>query len=411
MCMKWVNKTILIASLMFSYCFAQEYEVSVTSVNVWVKVTDKSGNPITNLTSHDFEIFEDDKKVGIGCFEEMEPSSQNFTQSLEIETQPSQSEQSAETSSIQNKRVFFLIDLFNTSQPEYLFIKPKLIEFVKKISSKWSFTVALLLPSGIMEIRLSSTTDIGRVIKDLEDVHANPKRDLKSLDKRRMISLVLQSGGGEDAIRRACRLAQQYTNEELSESGFALESLAGFEKYLSKLEGDVHTVVFFISGGINAKPGKQYFDYISGGDSWELGKSYPECEPNSGSELEKDLRKVIAKMNRHNITFYSINTRGSVNPMLDTAAEADRRIQSTDFEFLDNFQDFMFEMANETGGLTFDKSLNFDLGFNRVLQDLDHHYILCYNAPHHKKKGDYHKIKIKCKQPNTIVRYRKGYSD
>jgi len=53
---------------------AQDYEVTVTTVSVWVRATDKSGKPITGLKQTDFEVFEDGKKVTPTCFEEA-----NFT--------------------------------------------------------------------------------------------------------------------------------------------------------------------------------------------------------------------------------------------------------------------------------------------------------------------------------------------
>jgi VWFA-related protein len=100
-----------------------------------------------------------------------------------------------------------------------------------------------------------------------------------------------------------------------------------------------------------------------------------------------------------------------VNPLLDTSGESSRRIKSSDFEFHKYYQDLMFQMANETGGLAFDNSLNFKFGFNQIVQDLNHQYLICYNAPGHKKPGEYHEIKVKCKQRDTLLRYRKGYSD
>ena len=49
----------------------QHYEVTVTTIDVWAKVTDKSGKPIEGLTQADFQIFEDDQPVQSTCFEEV----------------------------------------------------------------------------------------------------------------------------------------------------------------------------------------------------------------------------------------------------------------------------------------------------------------------------------------------------
>ncbi|HEY7162282.1 MAG TPA: VWA domain-containing protein [Acidobacteriota bacterium] len=403
------NKLALILSLLISYlCFGQEYEVSVTTVSVWVKVTKKSGESVQNLTADDFEVSEDKKKVAITCFEETKIGLASLQTQQTPESFPST--QTAEQDS-QSKRVVLFLDLFNTSQPEYLFMKTKILEFINRTPKQWTFMVAVLQPQGLLQFVIPKTSDVSVVASSLEKLKANAKRDISQLNNRRMIATILETDVGENGIRKACQLARRYAAEERVEINFSIQSLDAFEKYITNSKDDVHTVVAFVSGGINARPGQQYFDLISGGDSWEFSKSYPECEPQSGSDIEKDLRKLIARMNRHNMTFYTINSRGMVNPLLDTSGESSRRIKSSDFEFHKYYQDLMFQMANETGGLAFDNSLNFKFGFNQIVQDLNHQYLICYNAPGHKKPGEYHEIKVKCKQRDTLLRYRKGYSD
>jgi VWFA-related protein len=402
---------ILIILFLISYlCFAQEYEVVVTTVSVWVKVTRKSGESVENLTINDFEVFEDKKKVDITCFEETKIPFDNLKteQSTIVESPQSTPTQEKDT---QGKRVVLFLDMVNTSQPEYLFMKTKILAFINHVPKQWTFMVTVLQPNGFVEFMVPQTSDTDVVASNLEKLKANAQRDISQQNKRRTIAIILETGVGQDAIKTACRLAKQYAAEERVEITSSLGSLDAFEKYMTKIQDDVHTVVVFVSGGINAKPGQQYFDLISGGDSWEFSKSFPECEPQSGSDIEKELRKLIGRMNRHNMTFYTINSRGSVNPLLDTTGEASRHFKASDFDFHKDYQEFMFEMAKETGGLAFDNSLNFKFGFNQIVQDLNHQYLLCYNAPEHKKPGEYHEIQIKCGQRDTSLRYRKGYSD
>jgi VWFA-related protein len=409
------SKLILIVALLISYlCFGQGYEVSVTSVNVWVKVTKKSGESIQNLTIDDFEVFEDKKKVTTTCFEETKIDTANLQtqQSITEEfPQSAQTQEQEEQQDTQAKRVVLFLDLFNTSQPEYMFLKTKILEFINHVPKQWVFMVAVLQPNRLLEFIVPQTADAAVVASSLEKLKASGQRDISQLNKRRMIATILETDIGENAIRKACQLARRYAAEERAEINFSIGSLDAFEKYMTKIKDDLHTVVVFVSGGINSQPGQQYFDLISGGDSWEFSKTYPECEPKSGSDIERELRKLIGRMNRHNITFYTINSRGTVNPLADTFAEHRTRIKSSDFEFHKDYQEYMFEMANETGGLHFENSLNFKFGFNQIVEDLNHQYLICYNAPEHKKPGEYHEITVKCRQRNTTLRYRKGYSD
>jgi hypothetical protein len=68
-------------------------------------------------------------------------------------------------------------------------------------------------------------------------------------------------------------------------------------------------------------------------------------------------------------------------------------------------------ISEETGGISFRNSLNFKFGFTQVMNDLDHQYLVCYNAPPHKEKGEYHKIKVKTKAKGVDLRHRIGYID
>ena len=75
-----ISKSSLAAklSLLFIFVFlfhgslgSQEYEVSVTTINVWVKVVDDSGKPVPGLTKNDFVVSEDDHSMNLTCFEEI----------------------------------------------------------------------------------------------------------------------------------------------------------------------------------------------------------------------------------------------------------------------------------------------------------------------------------------------------
>ena len=123
------------------------------------------------------------------------------------------------------------------------------------------------------------------------------------------------------------------------------------------------------------------------------------------------LRKTVAELNTHNITFYTINTRGNISPLPDSAAEGRKEIRIDDSLYLKETQDLMAEIADETGGLYFENSSNFRHGFDLILGDLDQQYLICYKAPAHKKQNVFHKIKVDTKKSGVKLRYRKAYFD
>lgn len=384
---------------------ADDYEVTVTNVTVWVKATDKSGKPVLNLTQDDFQVTEDKQKMPLTCFEELEQPS--------LQTAPAKEGESEFADSAAETRLVLLVDLYNTSQPEFLFIKPKLLDFLQHLTEKWQVMVVSLLGAGILQVNESFTSDLAVVSNAIEELRANPERDITIVNNRRTIVNVLEHGNNTpDAAVKACKLAQAYASEEEFAAESSIKSIADFERELTRMKDDAHTVIFFISGGINNEPGKQYFDLISGNfdDPRDMVERLPVCELQRHDSLRHDLDQLVAKMNRHNVTFYTVSTRGMLS-VTDSVMEANRKQSKYNFHYESDYQDFLKQFADQTGGQSFTNSLNFKDGFNAIMNDLNHQYLLCYKAPTHKNDGDYHKIKVETKKSGVNLRYRQGYLD
>jgi VWFA-related protein len=82
-----------------------------------------------------------------------------------------------------------------------------------------------------------------------------------------------------------------------------------------------------------------------------------------------------------------------------------------DINLIKDYQDSLSEMAEETGGTSFQNSQNFKFGLDSILDDISHQYLVCYRSPDHKKVDKYHSIKVVSKKPGLKLRYRKGYVD
>ena len=99
---------LLTTLLVCSPSQGQDYEVSVTDVNVWVKVVDSTGGPVQGMKKEEFEIFEDGKKMNSECFEEIAISSVDDSE---------KSIKSGTSIASQNftRRFVLFLDLFNTT--------------------------------------------------------------------------------------------------------------------------------------------------------------------------------------------------------------------------------------------------------------------------------------------------------
>jgi VWFA-related protein len=375
--------------------YAQE-EVEVTSIHVWVAVEGSKGP----LTEKDFEVYEDGKKMTPTCFEKVSvpQSTSNVSASEATETKPE---------ILQGKRIAIFVDQLNTSKAEFEFIRPKINEFLKQIDEKTEIMLAAVPP---FEPVVDFTTDAVQIQGKLDGLTGNDQRDYTMMERRRQIELVLESQV-PPPLDKAAILAQQFQYEETQEVQVFLNSFDGFSKYLKEhSKENVHTVVLIISGGINSRPGQQYWDmiYQIGGKQEEL----PLDEAGRiGFDIRKAVQKSIGKLNRDNQTIYTISTRGQLETVDDTF-HSDRRYAPKDPKrYREDYQNTLAQIAHETGGLAFENSLNFKHGFDAIMTDLSQQYLICYQAPEHDDDGEYHEIKVKSKVKGTKLRHREGYVD
>ena len=139
-----VSLVLLTTLLVYSPSRGQDYEVSVTDVNVWVKVVDSTGTPVQGMKKEEFEIFEDGKKMNSECFEETAISSMN-----DSEKSVEESSGTSIASKNTTRRFVLFLDLFNTTHVEFERIRPKTDEFLDQISKlNWEVMLVAYLPSG-----------------------------------------------------------------------------------------------------------------------------------------------------------------------------------------------------------------------------------------------------------------------
>ena len=120
------------------------------------------------------------------------------------------------------------------------------------------------------------------------------------------------------------------------------------------------------------------------------------------------MNESVGKLNRYNLTLYSINTRGLDSSGPDVT-KADSNYAALDTNLIKDYQDSLSQMADETGGISFQNSQNFKNGFDSILNDISHQYLVCYRSPDHKGAEKYHAIKVVAKKPGLKMRYRQGY--
>jgi VWFA-related protein len=379
-----MSKGILPVLLLFAHfqgLSAQEaqYDVSVTSITIWVKAVDKDGKPVRGMQQADFLVFEDGQQVSVNCFEEVD--TQQIANSVEGQTSP--------------KKFVIFLDLFNTTPPEYRDIKPFLEGFLRTLGGKnVEVMLATFTPLQKLGVVVPFTRDLNRIRILLGRATANPMRDIKVERRMDELARVFEGATGdtlEDIVVQGAHDAESLANQEQADSMLSLHALESFASYLGIMQPGEQVVVLYVSGGFSADPGRRYYDIIDRIAERNMNNEVLKFlgQRRNSSSFNKELKKSVGRLNRSNVAVYTINTRGVTR--------------------WPEYKDSLIGISQETGGLAFYNTRNFGSVFDQVLEDISHQYVLCYSPPKHQKSEQYHRIKVETVRSGVQLRHRQGY--
>lgn len=401
---------LLILGMATSPCpiTAQDYEVTVSNVTVWIRAIDKSHQTVMGLTPDDFEVFEDGRKVDLTCFEAPAQVSSEDANAPPIENHQEEPQ-----------KIAFFLDLFNMSKQEYQELLPVMDDFLGLIpAGRKEITTVALTPEGKLRVLISAT----RAPKDVQSLlHRLPvetDREMQLQKNNIELAAILRDANEipemrEAYLHRACLTARQFTEQEKQISTESLKVLDAYVKQLSEKEPDRQKIVIHISGGFNSDPGRAYFDVIEGlvkkwGDDVEkLYFQIPDCRRDLSFQPTRDVKNTMTGMNRSNVTLYSISTRSKyrgMNLLLQKAT-----LTNNENSIMVDYKFFQQQMADQTGGLFFPNLKKFRSGLEEMLSDLENQYEVCFKPSADTANGKYHTIRVTTKKPGVLLRYRKGY--
>jgi VWFA-related protein len=148
------------------------------------------------------------------------------------------------------------------------------------------------------------------------------------------------------------------------------------------------------------------------------GFNYQLTEPFGMRSVSDVLRATQDTLNaaaRANVNFYTIDPR-----MLDGAGTDFMQMsgpgmpkgatQDAIREELQQSQDSLRVLAEETGGFASLNTNRFASAFDRIVQRNSQYYVLAYVAPQHQQDGRFHSIDVRVKRPGVTITARRGYA-
>jgi VWFA-related protein len=368
------------------------FRLGVDSVSVDVLVTDKQGQPVSDLKPEDFEIKEDGKLQTIDTFKLVRAGEgpAGPTRASASSNILSIEQMASETARDGNRLFAIFLDDYHTRRINALRVRQQLANFVKQLQPH--DLVALVYPLLPMAAVTFSRDHDGTAMA------------LMNFQGRKY-DYTPQNPYEERMVYQPPQVIERERNQSV------MTALEGLCLYMGGLREGRKNIIFVSEGFSSTLPMGVF----------TKGSMSPAASPMFGgtasgvddrlsqinmSDMQTSLRYVFIAASRTNTAIYTLDPRGlatnefSVEDRVDPAA--DRRV-------LTEAVDTLYQLANETDGRPIVNRNNPVPALEQILTDSSAYYLLGYISSEAPRDGKFHKIEVKVNRKDIEVRARKGY--
>jgi VWFA-related protein len=377
-------------------------KISTTLIQADVTVTDKKGNPVTDLKPEEFEIYENGKKQAITNFSFISvakpivnsnsPTSKPNKNSIPLPPLKLKAEQVRRTYAL-------VVDDLGLSFDSIREVELSLKKFINEQMQDGDL-VAIIRTAGGIGAAQSFTSDKRLLLAAVGKLKWNPygRSGISAFEP--LQTTLKEDLNGTVGSDRTVRNAQG--NDEDKEF---LKDLEQFR--VDNLSVGTFGALSYIIRGMRDLPGRKAVMFFSDGFNLELG-----------SPLWQTFRILADLANRSSVIIYTIDPRGLQNPMAATAQDNIRDIFSSGGGLVGRSEEFgvtqqsLVYLAAQTGGTAYINQNFADIGIKDVLNDQSSYYLLGYEPDDETfdpKKNKFNKLEIKVTRPGVRVRYRSGF--
>ncbi len=371
----------------------------INTVRVDVIVSDRQGNPVTDLKLEDFEIEEDGKPQKAETFRLIK---------IDTEVQPAYTQRAIRSrndeetaASDENSRIFaFFLDDYHVLRDSSMSMKKPVIDFITN----------QLAP-----------TDLATVMHPLTPVDAA----VLTRNHQGIINAVEKFEGRKYNYEPINAIENNYVYKltpdaiEIIRRQVSLSAIRGLCTKLGSLREGRKSLIL-LSEGFNATLPPQMRSNLAGGYVGSSGvgggaTNDPFAAENNTMEdrvqfsanmdMQREMQDVWDACNRNNTAIYAVDPRGLAVGAFDISQNISQR---TSQSYLNASIDSLRELAANTDGRAIVNRNDLAAGMKQIIRDASAYYLVGYTtqAP---TDGKFHEIKVRVKRSGVQVRARKGY--
>jgi len=359
-------------------------------VQLSVIVTNKDGQPVTDLGRDDFELFDNGKPQAVSVFS-MESVRTIATPSAPLppNTYTNRLERRGE---VPTSVTVILLDTINTSFHDRPYAKQQILKFLGQIRPEDRIALYVLSNRGVSVLH-DFTSDATPLLRALARYQSREEHQVAGSEPDDYAT------GFDDFdslfANQVERMSNFYLQDRVSRTVDGLEAIA---HHLGGLPGRKNLVwvsaTFPISFGLDALPSQSNLS--------------PERGIFTGA-----VERAARALNEANLAVYPVDARGLIGAFGTSAQFATMmggrggKAITPRSPFLNH--DTMVVLADRTGGRAFYNTNDISGAVRRAVEDSRVTYELGFYPTHGQWNGRWHELKVQVKRRGVQVRYRRGY--
>lgn len=370
------------------------FRAGVNFVRVDAIVTDRQGNPVTDLTAADFEIIEDDARQTIETFRMIKIDS-----AAPVEVARPLQTRADEEAAAQNEdaRIFvFFLDEYNVRLGNSMAARKHLIDFAQ----------TQLGPRDLVSVMYP--------LSPLDTV-------VLTRDHSQLVGAFERFQGRKFDYQPRNALEDRYANQpteivERIRRQVSLSALTGLAVKLGALREGRKAIVLVSEGYLAMLPPQLRNPIATMPGLGNPNRLNPLAGDNDPTEdrvrfsaeldVQAELQRVFEEANRSNTSIYAVDPRGLSTGEFDIQDNVMGRASQ---DALRQTQNTLQVLAENTDGRAIINRNDLAAGMKQIIRDSSAYYLLGYNSTQSRSDGKFHPIKVRVKRPGVQVRARKGY--
>jgi VWFA-related protein len=372
------------------------FRAGVNFVRVDIIVTDKNGEPVSDLQPADFEVVEDGKPQKIETFKLVHVTGEPAPGDPQPRETLSTYEQETEAARDDVRLYVIFLDDYHVRRGAGMSVRDPLINFIN----------TQLAPN-----------DLAAVVYPL-----TPMSDLRFTRSRdALVSAIQNFDGRKYDYQPRNDFEERYANYPAStveriRNEVTFSALKALVTHLGSVREGRKAVILVSEGFTNMLP-PQLRDPVASmpgfGNPARGQPSAGENDPTEDSatffasvDLQEEMRNVYDAANRNNTAIYTVDPRGlavfefDINEGVGTQADS---------AMLQAMTDTLRVLASETDGRAVVSQNDLAGGLRQIVRDSSEYYLIGYSSTENRTDGKFHDIAVRVKRPGVQVRSRKGY--